>query len=230
MLNNEINFLKKHNVCINGVIHVGAHRGEEVDYYENVFNAKQAIFIEPNPDVFKELNFNLDNKKYYDIICHTYCYAVSDYNGVGKFNIIYGNDADFMTGNKGCSSLLELNVENINNSNNQNHFNLKNQIDVVVKKLDDILIENKHELSNFDFMNIDAQGVELQILKGSTNLLENGSIEAILIEATLEQPFYMNNSDFNEIKEYLKIFGFNYREIFWHSYGKWGDALFIKEK
>lgn len=230
MLNNEIQFLKNHNVRINGVIHVGAHRGEEVDYYENVFNAKEAILIEPNPEVFKELKFNLDNKKYYDILCHTYCYAVSDYSGVGKFNIIYGNDATFMAGNKGCSSLLEMNIENIKNSNNENHFNLKNQIDVVVKKLDDILIENKHELSNFDFMNIDAQGVELQILKGSTDILKKGSIQAILIEATLEQPFYINNSDFNEIKEYLKIFGFNYKEIFWHSYGKWGDALFIKEK
>ena len=62
MLNNEIQFLKNHNVRINGVIHVGAHRGEEVDYYENVFNAKEAILIEPNPEVFKELKFNLDNK------------------------------------------------------------------------------------------------------------------------------------------------------------------------
>ena len=53
----EIQILKNNNVKFSGVIHVGAHRGEELSYYEEDFCATQAVFIEPNPEVFDELKF-----------------------------------------------------------------------------------------------------------------------------------------------------------------------------
>ena len=36
------------------IIHVGAHRGEEVEQYADM-GAKTVIWVEPNPDVFKEM-------------------------------------------------------------------------------------------------------------------------------------------------------------------------------
>ena len=39
---------------VTGIIHVGAHRGEEVEQYSDM-DAKTVIWVEPNPDVFKEM-------------------------------------------------------------------------------------------------------------------------------------------------------------------------------
>ena len=59
-MSSEFTYFKKYKVPLNGVIHVGAHRGEEVSYYEGL-GAKKIIWVEPNPDVFKEMEILLND-------------------------------------------------------------------------------------------------------------------------------------------------------------------------
>ena len=54
-------FEEKYDITLTGVIHVGAHRGEEVNEYEDL-GAKQVIWVEANPDVFEEMRVALTNK------------------------------------------------------------------------------------------------------------------------------------------------------------------------
>jgi FkbM family methyltransferase len=224
----EIQILKNNNIEFSGVIHVGAHRGEEITYYEEHFNAKQAIFIEPNPDVFDELKFNINNKLFFNIKSYCYCCAISDFDGESDFNIIYGEDAKFMEGNKGCSSLLDIDYKNVNEQNNKHHFIFQNKIKVPVSKLDTLLEINDHKFEDYQFLNIDAQGVELQVLKGAEKLLTKKSLKYILIESTIEKPFYKENCLFNDLKDFLEKRSFKFIQMIWHSEGIWGDALFIR--
>ena len=57
-MSSEFTYFKKYEVPLRGVIHVGAHRGEEVHQYEEL-GAKKIIWVEPNPDVFKEMKILL---------------------------------------------------------------------------------------------------------------------------------------------------------------------------
>ena len=53
-MSSQFTYFKKYKVPLHGVIHVGAHRGEEVHQYAEL-GAKKIIWVEPNPDVFKEM-------------------------------------------------------------------------------------------------------------------------------------------------------------------------------
>ena len=56
-------FLNKFSDDINGVIHVGAHLGQEVEDYNN-YNLKKIILFEPQQSIFNQLLLNtkgLDN-------------------------------------------------------------------------------------------------------------------------------------------------------------------------
>lgn len=225
----EIKILKNNKVNFSGVIHVGAHRGEEITYYEEDFYATKVIFVEPNPEVFSELKINIDNKSFFNIKSFCYCCAISDFDGESDFNIIYGQDANFMSGNKGCSSLLEINYENVRKENNSHHFVFQKKIKVPVYKLDTLLEQNNHNFEDFQFLNIDSQGVELQVLKGAEKLLQQKTLKNILVESTIDKPFYQGNSLFLEVKEFLEKRDFKFIDMIWHSENVWGDALFQRK-
>jgi len=58
----DFNFLKnKYNFKISGVIHIGAHFGEEYDIYISN-NIENLIFFEPVPNTFEVLKQRLEGK------------------------------------------------------------------------------------------------------------------------------------------------------------------------
>jgi len=134
-----------------------------------------------------------------------------------------------MSGNKGCSSILNIDYKNVIESNNIHHFLFKEKIKVKNKKIDDLIEENNLNYKDYNFLNIDAQGAELMVLNGAKKLLSLNYLTSIFVEITVEQPFYENNSSFQDVKNLLKEYNFNLKDIYWHSKNKWGDALFIKE-
>lgn len=219
ILNYQLNF--------ENILHIGACRGTEISFYRNLLLANNVVFVEPNPDVYKELLINIEKDKK-GINVYTYQLACS--NKVEKnvdFNIIYGSDANFMEGNKGCSSFLEIDYDNVVKANNSHHFIFKEKIKVDTITIDKLI--EKHPDIDFNFLNIDAQGVEYQILDGARELLKKQSLEMILVEATVDEPFYINNCSFDSVKNLLSQYGYIFDRMIWHSIDKWGDAIFIKE-
>lgn len=215
---NQYKYFSQNNITLNGVIHVGAHRGEELFDYEK-YNVKKIIWIEPNPDVFNELEICLSN---YDssVESHGFCVAASDEDlDEVDFHICYGPDAGFMVGNKGCSSLLKP----------QGRFEswYKKTIKVESIKLDTLIQKNQFDLNEFDLLDMDTQGAELKVLKGASNILNH--VNYVTTEATWNNPDYVGNVMFEELIEYLNSFGFEHKETFEHTLD-WGDALFVKKK
>jgi len=203
---------------ITGIIHVGAHRGEEVEQYADM-DAKTVIWVEPNPDVFKEMKHFLTSVGA-SIESHAFEYAVSDTDhDTVDFHLYYGPDAGFMRGNKGCSSLLKA----------KGRFESWHQetIQVETITIDTLLTENDFKHSDFQLLNLDVQGVELLALKGASEVLKH--VKYVATEATWENPDYVDNVMYDDLKSFLESKGFTETEIVNHG-PDWGDVLFIKEE
>tara|TARA_B100000131_G_scaffold229811_1_gene221610 strand:- start:478 stop:1119 length:642 start_codon:yes stop_codon:yes gene_type:complete len=202
---------------VTGIIHVGAHRGEEVEQYADM-GAKTVIWVEPNPDVFKEMKHFLTSVGA-SIDSHAFEYAVSDVDHDNvDFHLYYGPDAGFMRGNKGCSSLLKA----------KGRFESWHQETIKVETItiDTLLTENDFKPSDFQLLNLDVQGAELLALKGASEVLKY--VKYVATEATWQNPDYVDNVMYDDLKSFLESKGFIETEIVNHG-PDWGDVLFVKE-
>lgn len=196
----EINqILKKYNISINSVLHIGAHECEEQIFY-NRLGVSNVVWI----DAIQEM-VNKQKHKH-----NIYQAVISDKDDdTVKFNI---------TNNIQSSSILEL------GTHLKHHPHVHN---IGCRYLKTITIDTFLKTNNIscpDFWNIDIQGAELLALKGAKESLKFASV--IYIEVN-EENVYENCGLINEIDEYLKEYNF-VRVITKMTKFKWGDAMYIK--
>lgn len=204
MILNLSELYRKYNMNITGVIHVGAHFGEEQSAYKSL-GIQKISYFEPVGKTFKKLKERIGG-------------------GANLFNLALGNEnkeiemyveeADAY----GCSSVLKP---------SDNYKNVKFNYGEIVqmKRLDDV----EFDFNDYNFMNIDVQGYELEVLKGSVKTLKH--IDYIMCEInkfTLEKPLeYINCVQISDLVEFLSSCGFKLVEQNWAGIS-WGDGLFIK--
>jgi FkbM family methyltransferase len=199
----DFNSLKqKHNMDIKGVIHIGGHHGQEFKtYVEN--NISNVMFFEPVPTTFKILKENIGDKA----ILH---------------NVALGNENKKIemyieTANQGqSSSILEPGIH----TRQYPHITFDNKLEVDMVRLDDFIEES----TTYNFINIDVQGYELEVMKGAINTLKN--VDYIMSEVNRDE-VYINCSKVDELDSFLSNFGFNRVETTWDGL-TWGDALYVK--
>lgn len=200
----DIHLLKeKYNLKINGVIHVGAHHGDEFSEYEKL-NIKNVMFFEPVPSTFKILSERIGERA---ILVNK---AAGNENKKIEMYISPQNGG-------GSSSILQPNLHLVQYPSIE--FTGKQEVDMV--RLDDY-IQNHND---YNFMNIDVQGYELEVLKGSSNILN--SIDYIMTEINRAE-LYKDCALVNELAEYLSKYGFKLVEENWEG-DTWGDGFFIKQ-
>ena len=99
-------------------------------------------------------------------------------------------------------------------------------VDVTTKKLSTLIEENNIDMNQYDFLNIDAEGAELEILKGFEDNLKY--INMIFLETSLDD---RNNTGASHdvIVEWLKERNFSLAEMS-DSYQdeRWGDSIFLR--
>jgi len=190
---------EQYNLDIKGVIHIGAHYGEEYEYYKEL-GIKNFLFFEPIPECFE-----ITKKNVKGIVINK---ALGNYTGKAKM---------YIANNKGISSSL---LEPYLHKTQYPGIIFDKIIEVNVVKLDDIL-ENEEK---YNFISIDVQGYELEVFKGSVKTLEN--IDYIMTEVNRDE-LYKNCVQINELDNFLKQYNFKRVEVYW--IGKtWGDAFYIK--
>jgi FkbM family methyltransferase len=202
----EIKYLlDKYNINIKGIIHIGGHYGQEYDTYKQ-FNIP-IIFFEPLSNNYRILRDKVKND-----------------SNVQTFQCALGNE----------NRKIVMNVETANKSQSSSILKPKKHLEqyphitfdfteeVHMFRLDDIDIENKH----YNFINIDVQGYELEVLKGSTEILK--TIDYIMSEVNNDE-VYENCAKVEELDIFLNQFGFERVETNWAG-GIWGDAFYIKNK
>tara|TARA_Y100001970_G_C13568886_1_gene525205 strand:- start:52 stop:504 length:453 start_codon:yes stop_codon:yes gene_type:complete len=100
-----------------------------------------------------------------------------------------------------------------------------NEMEVETNTINQIF-QNKYNIKEFNFMNLDIQGAELLALKGSDNILRY--IDAIYTEVNLDE-IYLNCARIEDIDKYLEIFGFERVLLATPESDLWGDALYVKK-
>jgi len=197
--------LSKYNIHIKGILHVGMHEAEEIAMYEKRIGRDKILWIEAMSD--KVL------------------YCKSKFPGILVENAVIsdsdGEDVTFNVSNNGqSSSILKFGTHKINHPEVHYIHSFKSK----TKRLDNVISKYKDSI-NFNFLNLDIQGVELKALKGLGNYLKN--IDYIYTEVNCDY-VYENCDLVSDIDQYLSGFGFKRVETSWFGSCKWGDAFYIK--
>ena len=230
MTNNIISLIKKFsifdNFCFDFVskklvqdkivfVDVGA-AGDLISRWKKVESKVLIIAFEPDKVAFDKLKrAKTTNKRFFNI-------ALSNKKGIKNFYVCKDGEK---------SSFFKPNYQLLKKYPDVKRFDIKKKIKLKVNSLDNI--------ENFkpDFIKLDTQGSELEILKGSKKNLN----ECIGLEVEVEfQKMYENQNLFNEVFDFLKKNGFEFIDFSEKTYWKYkntsnigqtlifANALFLK--
>lgn len=195
-----------------GVIHIGAHHGEEVEAYRQC-GVQNVVWVEASRSFMADLYSHTQRfpgiKQYYLNEC------MSDVDGdVVNFNI---------ANNGQSSSILELGTH----ANLYPHINYVKSVEMKTKTFENVLQQKKDlNIDDYDFINLDVQGAELKVLKGFGDLLHKPNIKAVYTEINFEH-VYKDCCLAEELDAYLQQFSFK-RIKTSAPERTWGDALYVK--
>ena len=196
----------KYNLTISKIAHVGAHKGQEVEEYLTVFPDVKINLFEPQTNLF---NYLIDK--------------FEDKNNITLYNFALGsiNDSSnmFISDNEGqSSSFLKPKFHLIEHPEVDFH---KVNTNFQIKVLDELGI------GNIDFLNIDTQGFEMEVLKGASKILKE-DVKYIILEINKKE-LYEGCPLVKDIDSFLKKSGFIRTDThYWMDSYSWGDAFYIK--
>jgi|GEM_PF-800025 FkbM family methyltransferase len=196
--------LKVNHLSIKGIIHAGAHYGQEYDVYEKC-GVEKVIFIEPCKDALDILKPKFSgNKKVSIFDC-----AVGSSDTIADMNVERRN--------KGMSNSL-LKPKHHLSQYPEIIFNETEQVKVY--KIDTLAF-NREE---YNLLYMDIQGYELEALKGAIETLKH--IDAIYTEVNRHE-LYEGCAMIEQLDEYLVDFD----RVFIDWGGRtWGDAFYVRKK
>jgi FkbM family methyltransferase len=187
----------------NGVLHIGAHTGEEIDRYQNLTKGP-VIWVEAQGELCEVLKKRIPSN--HKVINAT----VFSENGIKKHFLI--------TNNSQSSSLLALGTHKIDNP----EVAVVKTLEVVTTRLDSLI--SLEEMPNF--LNLDIQGTKLDAIKGLGFLINQ--VNCIYTEVN-RKFVYENCTLVGELDLYLKNYGFSRVSTRW-IFGKgWGDAVYFRD-
>ncbi len=197
--------LNKYNIKIKGVLHIGAHEGEEKEIYTTYFNIPEQsiVWVDGNKEKVDELKQKGFQNVFEAVLDET--------ERTVEFHI---------TDNTQASSLLTLN----HYAGFYNSIHIQKSIICTTKKLSTFFKEIKYNPSDYNIWNLDIQGSELHVLRGSKELLS--SCDAIYTEVNQEE-VYKGCGLIDELDLLLTEYGFKRVMTKWTDM-KWGDALYCK--
>ena len=193
---NYVGIFERLNVNINGIIHVGMWDFVEHDCYTKLVGTN-VIGVEANKFVYETMSK-----------------PVADRCGYKSFNeVVFSEDGlekQFYLADD-CSSLSPIGGRSVN---------------VKTKRLSTIIEENNIDMNQYDFLNIDAEGAELEILKGFESYLK--FINVIDLETSYDDRSNTGASH-DVIVDWLRDRNFTLAEMSdSYQYERWGDSVFVR--
>lgn len=195
---------QKYDMHITGIVHIGAHQGQEYSLYRSNENVGEIIFFEPNNQNFNILVNNIGDDK--RVHCHNI--ALGPFEGTATFHTCTGNEGQ-------SNSILQPNLH----TSQYPHIVFNGISTVPVQTLDSFGLSPEINL-----LNIDVQGFELNVFLGASKTLRN--IDYIYTEVNRAE-VYHNCAHVEDLDYFLGKYGFKRVETSWDG-ETWGDALYIK--
>jgi len=190
----------KYKIRPKGVLHVGGNIGEEAPIYLELGINRQ-IWVEANPELFLRLKRNISSNPE----AVAYNFAAGDENRQVTLHIANNNGQS--------SSVLELGTHK--NQHPDVHYIA--DVEVPMMRIDG------YEFHGVDFLNIDVQGFELQVLKGIGDKIRE--FKWIYLEVN-KADVYIGCAQIDSIDLFMTANGFRRVETKW--VGSWGDSLYIR--
>ena len=189
------------NVHIKGIIHVGMWDFVEYGCYTKLVG-NNVIGIEANPQVYKDMAKPVADK--WGFKCFNE--FLSDKDKEVRDSYFAGEGSSLYKG--------------------QPQWNKNVSIKVQTKTLSTVIEENNIDMNGYDFLNIDAEGAEFDVLKGFEKYLEH--INVIDLETSYDDR-HRSGADHNTIVQWLSERGFELKEMS-DSYQSqnWGDSVFAR--
>lgn len=191
------NFYKKyfHHKSPELILDIGAHRGESILRFRELFAKSKIISFEPNPEAIKSIEekislFNFKNINYYQN-------AVGSENKIVNFFIYKKTDISSAISIDENSQFYKIRA----NQYSQNKNLLLNKIDVQQIKLDQFIIDK--EIKNIDIIKIDVQGYEIEVLRGMSNLIKKGLFNFVEVEFMFKGPYKREEFSISNLEELL---------------------------
>ena len=209
-LHDNINYVgsfERLNIDVNGIIHVGLWDFVEHYCYTKLVG-NNVIGVEANKEVYEKMSKPVSDECEY--LCFNECVYSED-----------GLEKQFYLAND-CSTLNPVAY----NNHLQSKLHGGQFVNVKTKKLSTLIEENNIDMNEYDFLNIDAEGAELEILKGFEDHLKY--INMIFLETSLDD---RNNTGayHHVIAEWLKERNFSLAEMSdSYRYENWGDSIFVR--
>jgi FkbM family methyltransferase len=186
---------------IKGFLHVGGHHGQEAPLYKEM-GISNGYFFEPIQRSYERMKKNIFD--YTPIHCAL--------GSKEETAIIYIENQNSCMSSSLLEPLRHLEFHPAIIFNETQFIN--------VKTLDSF------QIYDCNFLNIDVQGYELEVLKGATETLKN--VDYIVAEVNLVE-HYKNAPLIDELDSFLHNFNFIRLETFFFQ-EYWGDALYVKKE
>jgi FkbM family methyltransferase len=197
----------KHNLQIDGVLHVGGHLAEEAPIYaaagiENVW------WVEANPDVIGKIRAATNRPEQVikalvlDYPRSNVRFNVTNYDGMSSSVYNWGTHMTFSPDTV-IDHVIYLNATTLDH------------------------LKYNYEITGVNFLNIDVEGANLDVLMGGTTILAD--IDYIYIEVQTEN-VYDGAPMLWTVDNYLAMWGFDRVELGMVEGQGWGDALFCRRE
>ena len=198
-----------------GVIHIGAHHGEEAEAYARA-GVERVAWFEACREFMEKLyrntqQFTTMNQQYFNE-------CLSDMEDL---------PVNFNVANNGqSSSMLELGTH----ATMYPHITFDKTIAMKTKRFDELHKEQADLIpyDKFDFINLDVQGAELKVLHGFGPLITSSNIRAVYTEINFEE-VYKDCCLVEDLDKYLGGHGFE-RIATAAPERTWGDALYLRTR
>lgn len=184
------------------MLDVGAHFGEDSIEKTRADANLKCFAFEPTPELVERLS--RDTESFKDRYQIADC-AIADFDGESEFHLVV-NDT-------GSASLNEFSDHLRQTWPDRHDFVVRKTIKVKVYRLDSWFKEFAPEVSEIEYLHIDAQGSDLAVLKGLGEMIKMVKAGVVEVPESEDVKLYKVQHSKEETLEFLKAAGFNIKEM-----------------
>jgi len=209
-MSNVEDWVKRFNIPLDGIIHIGAHLCQESDTYR-ALGTRKVLWVESDPNLIPEGKMVIEEFQNQSLINETLWSSSTTL------------DMHYASNGGGSSSIYDFHLHKASYPD----ISMDRTLKVKTITLDQLFSKYDLKTKDFNFMILDVQGAELEVLKGSKGILQN--INFIISEVSTRE-LYKGAPKFLEVTNWLKIKGFKLVASRIDNTTGWGDALFLRNE
>ena len=177
------------------IFDVGANDGSSFEALHKCLPWTKIYAFEPTPELVNNIRAKLGHSRNYHLIPK----AVGEIRGHADFNVAGQSDW-------GCSSLLEFSDGLDRSWPGRTDFVVTQRTKVEIIRLDDFVRE--HKISHIDFLHIDTQGTDLNVLRSLGDEIQRVRSGVIEVPQSRDVMLYKNQHTREDAMEFFAQKGF----------------------